>query len=122
MFFSICMCVLSLSLSRLLPSFLCIAEDVFNLTLNVNVTGVFLGCKYGIPAIRRAGGGSVINTGTHPSIHVQNGYSCVFYIPLLLTLIIFLFLPSIDQPRSSPPWVRPLLSWPTRRARAQCWR
>ena len=27
----------------------------------VNVKGVFLGCKYGIPALRRAGGGSIIN-------------------------------------------------------------
>uniref|UniRef100_A0AAV1VLL8 Short-chain dehydrogenase n=1 Tax=Peronospora matthiolae TaxID=2874970 RepID=A0AAV1VLL8_9STRA len=37
-------------------------EDVWDLTMNVNVKGVFLGCKYGIPAIRRAGGGSIINT------------------------------------------------------------
>ena len=28
----------------------------------INVKGVFLGCKYGIPALRRAGGGSIINT------------------------------------------------------------
>jgi NAD(P)-dependent dehydrogenase (short-subunit alcohol dehydrogenase family) len=38
------------------------SEDVWNLTMNVNLKGVFLGCKYGIPALRRAGGGSVINT------------------------------------------------------------
>ncbi len=31
-------------------------------TFEVNAKGVFLGCKYGIPALRRAGGGSVINT------------------------------------------------------------
>jgi NAD(P)-dependent dehydrogenase (short-subunit alcohol dehydrogenase family) len=37
-------------------------EDVWDLTLDVNAKGVFLGCKYGIPALRRAGGGSVINT------------------------------------------------------------
>jgi len=37
-------------------------ESVWNLTMNINVKGVFLGCKYGIPAIRRAGGGSIINT------------------------------------------------------------
>ena len=37
-------------------------EDVWNLTLEINAKGVFLGCKYGIPALRRAGGGSVINT------------------------------------------------------------
>jgi NAD(P)-dependent dehydrogenase (short-subunit alcohol dehydrogenase family) len=37
-------------------------EDVWDLTFQINVKGVFLGCKYGILAIRRAGGGSVINT------------------------------------------------------------
>jgi len=38
------------------------SEEVWDLTFKVNVKGVFLGCKYGIPALRRAGGGSVINT------------------------------------------------------------
>jgi NAD(P)-dependent dehydrogenase (short-subunit alcohol dehydrogenase family) len=38
------------------------AEEVWDLTLDINAKGVFLGCKYGIPALRRAGGGSVINT------------------------------------------------------------
>ncbi len=37
-------------------------EDVFDLTMNVNVKGVFFGCKYGIPALLRGGGGSIINT------------------------------------------------------------
>jgi len=37
-------------------------EAVWDLTMNVNAKGVFFGCKYGIPALRRAGGGSVINT------------------------------------------------------------
>jgi len=30
--------------------------------MNINAKGVFFGCKYGIPALRRAGGGSIINT------------------------------------------------------------
>ena len=38
------------------------SEEVWDLTLDVNAKGVFLGCKYGIPALKRAGGGSVINT------------------------------------------------------------
>lgn len=38
------------------------SEAVWDLTFAVNVRGVFLGCKYGIPALRRAGGGSIINT------------------------------------------------------------
>ncbi len=37
-------------------------EDVWDLTMNINLKGVFLGCKYGIPALKRAGGGSIINT------------------------------------------------------------
>lgn len=37
-------------------------EAVWDVTFAVNVKGVFLGCKYGIPALRRAGGGSIINT------------------------------------------------------------
>jgi NAD(P)-dependent dehydrogenase (short-subunit alcohol dehydrogenase family) len=36
-------------------------EAVWDLTMNVNLKGVFLGCKYGVPALRRSGGGSVIN-------------------------------------------------------------
>jgi len=38
------------------------SEAIWDLTMNVNAKGVFLGCKYGIPAIRKSGGGSVINT------------------------------------------------------------
>lgn len=37
-------------------------EAVWDLTIDINLKGVFLGCKYGIPALQRAGGGSVINT------------------------------------------------------------
>ena len=37
------------------------SEDIWDLTMEINLKGVFLGCKFGIPAIRRAGGGSIIN-------------------------------------------------------------
>lgn len=30
--------------------------------LSINVQGVFLGCKYAVPAIRQSGGGSIVNT------------------------------------------------------------
>lgn len=43
-------------------------EDVWDLTMNVNLKGVFLGCKHGIPALRRAGGGSIINTASFVAI------------------------------------------------------
>lgn len=36
-------------------------EDIWDLTMNINLKGVFLGCKHGIPALRRSGGGSIIN-------------------------------------------------------------
>ena len=44
------------------------SEEVWTQTLDINARGVFLGCKYGIPAIRRAGGGSIINTGSFVAI------------------------------------------------------
>jgi NAD(P)-dependent dehydrogenase (short-subunit alcohol dehydrogenase family) len=36
--------------------------ETWELTMRINALGVFLGCKYGIPALQRAGGGSIINT------------------------------------------------------------
>jgi len=43
-------------------------EDVWDLTMRVNLKGVFLGCKHGIPALRRAGGGSIVNTASFVAI------------------------------------------------------
>ncbi|MCP4424193.1 MAG: glucose 1-dehydrogenase [Chloroflexi bacterium] len=43
-------------------------EDVWDLTMAINVKGVYLGCKYGIPALRRAGGGTIINTASFVAI------------------------------------------------------
>jgi NAD(P)-dependent dehydrogenase (short-subunit alcohol dehydrogenase family) len=36
-------------------------EEIWDLVMNVNLKGVFLGCKYAIPALQRNGGGSIIN-------------------------------------------------------------
>lgn len=44
------------------------SEETWDLTMNINAKGVFLGCKYGIPALKRAGGGSVINTASFVAI------------------------------------------------------
>lgn len=35
--------------------------DGWRRILSINVEGVFLGCKYGVPALRASGGGSVVN-------------------------------------------------------------
>jgi NAD(P)-dependent dehydrogenase (short-subunit alcohol dehydrogenase family) len=43
-------------------------ESIWDLTMAINLKGVFLGCKYGIPALRRAGGGSIINTASFVAI------------------------------------------------------
>lgn len=37
-------------------------ENIWDLTMAINVKGVFFGCKYGIPLMRASGGGSIINT------------------------------------------------------------
>ena len=44
------------------------SEEIWELTMAINLKGVFLGCKYGIPALRRAGGGSIINTASFVAI------------------------------------------------------
>ena len=43
-------------------------EEVWDLTMSINAKGVFLGCKFGIPALRRAGGGSIINTASFVAV------------------------------------------------------
>ncbi|NJN87219.1 MAG: glucose 1-dehydrogenase [Leptolyngbyaceae cyanobacterium SL_7_1] len=43
-------------------------EAVWDLTMNINLKGVFLGCKYGIPALLRAGGGAIVNTASFVAV------------------------------------------------------
>jgi NAD(P)-dependent dehydrogenase (short-subunit alcohol dehydrogenase family) len=43
-------------------------ETVWERVIDVNLKGVFLGCKYGIPALLRAGGGSIINTASFVAV------------------------------------------------------
>jgi NAD(P)-dependent dehydrogenase (short-subunit alcohol dehydrogenase family) len=49
-------------------------EEVFDRMIAVILRGTFLCCKYGIPEIIRAGGGSVINTSTVDAVVGQGGY------------------------------------------------
>ena len=43
-------------------------EAVWDVTMNINAKGVFFGCKYGIPALRRAGGGAIVNTASFVAV------------------------------------------------------
>lgn len=43
-------------------------EEIWDLIIDVNLKGVFLGCKYAIPALLRAGGGSIINTASFVAV------------------------------------------------------
>ncbi len=44
------------------------SEAVWDRVMAVNLKGVFLGCKFGIPALLRAGGGSIINTASFVAV------------------------------------------------------
>jgi NAD(P)-dependent dehydrogenase (short-subunit alcohol dehydrogenase family) len=37
------------------------AEEVWDLTIGINLKGVYLGCRYGIPAMIESGGGAIVN-------------------------------------------------------------
>ncbi len=43
-------------------------EAIWDLVIDINLKGVFLGCQYAIPALLRAGGGSIINTASFVAI------------------------------------------------------
>jgi NAD(P)-dependent dehydrogenase (short-subunit alcohol dehydrogenase family) len=42
--------------------------DVWEQVIDVNLKGVFLGCKHGIPAMLESGGGSIINTASFVAV------------------------------------------------------
>jgi NAD(P)-dependent dehydrogenase (short-subunit alcohol dehydrogenase family) len=43
-------------------------EEIWDMVIDVNLKGVFLGCQYAIPAMLRSGGGSIINTASFVAI------------------------------------------------------
>ena len=43
-------------------------EDIWDMVIDVNLKGVFFGCQYAIPALQRAGGGSIINTASFVAV------------------------------------------------------
>jgi NAD(P)-dependent dehydrogenase (short-subunit alcohol dehydrogenase family) len=45
-----------------------VSVEDFDRTIAVNLRGAFLGCKYAVPALLAAGGGSIVNTGSVNSL------------------------------------------------------
>ena len=50
------------------------SEETWDDVHRVNLKGVFLGLKYGIPALQRRGGGAVINTASAVGLSVMKGH------------------------------------------------
>jgi len=50
-------------------------ENIWDRTINVNLKGTYLGCKYAIPEMRKAGGGSIINVSSIAALRVGRGAS-----------------------------------------------
>lgn len=51
------------------------SEETFDNVHAVNLRGVFLGMKYGIPALLRSGGGSIVNTASAVALSGWKGHS-----------------------------------------------
>lgn len=50
-------------------------EDVWDQTIDVNLKGIYLGCKYAIPEMQKVGGGAIINTSSIAALRVGRGAS-----------------------------------------------
>ena len=50
-----------------------IEEDFWHRIMDINVKGIFLGCKYAIPAMKRQGGGVIINTASISGVRPRPG-------------------------------------------------
>jgi 3-oxoacyl-[acyl-carrier protein] reductase len=50
-----------------------IEESLWHRIMDINVKGVFLGCKYAIPAMKRQGGGVIVNTASISGVRPRAG-------------------------------------------------
>lgn len=50
-----------------------VTEELFNSIFAVNALGTFLGIKAAVPAMRRAGGGSIVNISSTAGVHSSGG-------------------------------------------------
>lgn len=52
-----------------------LSEDIWQKTIDVSLKGTYLGARYGIPALRRRGGGSIITCSSVAAFRVGHGAS-----------------------------------------------
>lgn len=52
-----------------------LTEDIWDRTVAVSMKGTYLGCRFGIPAMRRRGGGTIINCSSIAAFRVGSGAS-----------------------------------------------
>jgi len=52
-----------------------VSEETFDKTIAVNLRAIFLLCKYGVPHLRRAGGGSIVNLASGAALGGGGGTS-----------------------------------------------
>jgi NAD(P)-dependent dehydrogenase (short-subunit alcohol dehydrogenase family) len=52
-----------------------LSEEIWDKTVNVSLKGTYLGARFGIPALRRRGGGSIINCSSVAAFRVGHGAS-----------------------------------------------
>jgi meso-butanediol dehydrogenase/(S,S)-butanediol dehydrogenase/diacetyl reductase len=50
-------------------------DEMWDRVLDVNLKGVFYGCKFAIPAMQRAGGGSIVNWASSSALVAEANYS-----------------------------------------------
>ena len=50
-------------------------ENIWDRTIDVNLKGTYLGCKYAIPEMRKVGGGVIINVSSIAALRVGSGAS-----------------------------------------------
>ena len=52
-----------------------VPEEIFDRTIAVNLRGIFLMCKYGLPHLKRAGGGAIVNMASGAALSGGGGTS-----------------------------------------------
>jgi len=52
-----------------------LTEEIWDETIDVSLKGTYLGCRFGIPAMRKRGGGAIINVSSVAAFRVGSGVS-----------------------------------------------